>query len=202
MVSELFTLSFHVAQFEFLGGGQLEGIVGKVRTTSCLPPSTTTLLFDRELICEAGEIALSIPIHHLQRTVVARSEDAAAFVGRTLPRMLGVDRPQRAVSRLVAGLIYSDMRHASHSDLSLENIARRLGYSPATLRRRLAAEGLGFRQVRESVFGELAKDWLREGIAVSVIAEKLGYSDAFAFRRAFHRSYGCSPTEFRHTMTP
>jgi AraC-like DNA-binding protein len=94
------------------------------------------------------------------------------------------------------------MRHASRFGLSLENIARRLGYSPATLSRRLAAEGLGFRQVRESVFGELAKDWLREGIAVSVIAEKLGYSDAFAFRRAFHRSYGCSPTEFRRTLTP
>lgn len=79
-----------------------------------------------------------------------------------------------------------------------ERIARQLGMSLATLKRRLAARSLSFRALRDGVIIDLAKRALAEtSVTVSYVAMQLGYSEASAFNHTFVRLAGCSPRAYR-----
>ena len=102
---------------------------------------------------------------------------------------------------MVAGLIRDDKHGKAWTPTDRANVAARLGISETTLRRRLHDEGTTFRAVKDAVYDELAKEWLMAGeVSVEQIAERLGYSDSFAFRRAFQRSNGCPPTAYRKRL--
>jgi len=76
-------------------------------------------------------------------------------------------------------------------------VARQLGMSVATLRRRLADEGTRFRDLRAAVLDAQAKAMLRAGDRVDEIAEALGFSDFRSFSRAFKASNGMTPHAYR-----
>ncbi len=80
----------------------------------------------------------------------------------------------------------------------LGDVANGLNVSQRTLNRRLQAEGSSFRRLKSDAMADWAKQYLRETeYSVEVIAEELGYKDTANFRRAFRRSEGCSPVEYR-----
>lgn len=76
------------------------------------------------------------------------------------------------------------------------DVAGQMGLSVATLRRRLAEEGLKFRELREEVLNETAKRLLTEGRSVSDVSEALGFSEARAFNRAFKDWNGVTPKTY------
>jgi len=75
--------------------------------------------------------------------------------------------------------------------------ARQLGWSPATLRRQLATDGLPFRRLRDEILNDRARLELLGARSVADIAEALGYSDGRSFARAFKRWNGASPRRLR-----
>ncbi|WP_297491758.1 AraC family transcriptional regulator [Acidocella sp.] len=198
LLSDLWSLSFLLTEFEFLAGGPLEGVHGQVRQLACLPSATTRLLFDHPLIHGAAALALIFPARHLKRPVIAKAEDIDQFLGRVVPHSVGAEKSSRTLTMLVAGMAEAEIRQALPSSRH-EDIAERLGLSPATLRRRLFREGSTFRDIKEHVLDELAKEWLRGGLSVEATATRLGYSDTFAFRRAFQRRQHCSPSTYKNS---
>ena len=91
------------------------------------------------------------------------------------------------------------------ADPGLSGAARHLGVSPRTLHRRLAEGGSSYRGARDAARFQLAAEWLlRE--PVERVAERLGYSEPRAFRRAFKRWTGRAPAAWRRqaagTMLP
>ena len=77
-------------------------------------------------------------------------------------------------------------------------LAERFGQSPATLRRRLRAEGQTFRSIKDELRMARAEVLLAEGTrSVETIATDLGYSEASAFSRAYHSWTGRSPRRGR-----
>jgi AraC-like DNA-binding protein len=76
-------------------------------------------------------------------------------------------------------------------------IAASLAMSVATLRRKLAMEGVSFRQLSDQVFRESAGTLIASGESVEIIAAKMGYAEARSFRRAFQRVFDASPSEMR-----
>lgn len=82
---------------------------------------------------------------------------------------------------------------------SLYILAKKLHISPRTLMRHLENEGTNFRALRDEVLARRAiyylgeKQWKIDAVAVA-----LGYKDGSAFRRAFNRWFGQSPTEYRN----
>lgn len=79
---------------------------------------------------------------------------------------------------------------------SLPFVARRLGSSERTLRRRLASAGLSFRTLRDGVRRRRALEL--EGTArQSEIAAELGFDSLSAYRRAFARWTGMTPNAWR-----
>ena len=81
---------------------------------------------------------------------------------------------------------------------NLGDVAFDLNVSQRTLNRRLQVEHTSFRQLKSQALARWAKQYLRETEhSVEAIAQELGYKDAANFRRAFRKSEGCSPTEYR-----
>lgn len=80
----------------------------------------------------------------------------------------------------------------------LGEVASGLHVSIRTLNRHLKAENSSFRQLKSQALASRAKLYLREsGLSVEAIGETLGYQDTANFRRAFRKSEGCSPMEYR-----
>ncbi|MFI9099969.1 AraC family transcriptional regulator [Streptomyces fildesensis] len=78
-------------------------------------------------------------------------------------------------------------------------IAARLAVSPATLRRRLTAEGTSFQRLKDSVRRDAAIAGLSEGHEpIAQLAARLGFSEDTAFHRAFRRWTGTTPGAYRH----
>jgi AraC-like DNA-binding protein len=83
---------------------------------------------------------------------------------------------------------------------SLETAAEIIGTSPRTLRRRLADEGIGYRQVTDRVRFRRARELLADsGLSITEIAYGLGYSGPNNFTRAFRRMSTFTPGEYRRT---
>ncbi|HET8801265.1 MAG TPA: AraC family transcriptional regulator [Marinobacter sp.] len=84
---------------------------------------------------------------------------------------------------------------------SLETIATKLGMTPWTLQRHLAAEGSGFRELVDDTRRQLARDYIRETSAsLAEIAWLLGFANPAAFHKAYRRWFGESPGEHRKIL--
>lgn len=81
---------------------------------------------------------------------------------------------------------------------SFEGLAKRLGMSGPTLRRRLRGEGQSFGTIKDELRFVIAERLLQENrLSVAEVAAELGYSEPSAFYRAFHKWMGQSPGRFR-----
>ncbi|MFK8399962.1 AraC family transcriptional regulator [Pseudomonas sp. BGr12] len=83
-------------------------------------------------------------------------------------------------------------------DLCLERIAKRMNVPSWTLQRRLSEQGATFTDLVSEVRWRIACDKLAQSrLPISELAIQLGFSEVSAFSRAFKRSLGMSPREWR-----
>jgi AraC-like DNA-binding protein len=141
---------------------------------------------------EAGAIAF--PRHWLARTPPGANPSLRSyFTGlvRMAVQSSGSDTDRvRRIARLqlVGGRPSADAAAAA------------LGIHRRTMARRLAADGLTFKQLVSDLRFELACDMLTTTSApMAQIAEMLGYSDQTVFSRAFSRRFGRPPSQLRKT---
>ncbi len=83
-----------------------------------------------------------------------------------------------------------------HPRWGKERIGEQLGMSGRHLNRKLAAEAISFKGLREALLHEMAVQALRSGQSAAAVSEKLGFSDENAFVRAFRRWRGQTPAQF------
>lgn len=76
---------------------------------------------------------------------------------------------------------------------SLTQLANSLAMSERTLRRKLKKEGTCYRQLTDEARLSLANELLNSGLAVETVAERLGFSEASSFIRAYKRWTGVTP---------
>ena len=80
----------------------------------------------------------------------------------------------------------------------MDMVARDLGMTQRTLRRRLLDEGTTFLKLRDEVRLALSEEFLGDFVfSVELIAERLGYSDPTCFINAFKRWTGKTPLAYR-----
>ena len=203
LICALWSLRANLSQLEFLAGGELDGVSGRVCFGQCLPGTVTNLLFGRPLVFGAADTALIIPKSELSRAVAVRASDIPRFLAHFMRTMVGAYRSANTLRSLISTLICDDRLRGSGEPADMPTVARRLGLSAATARRRLQDEGATFREVKAEALDQLAKLWLLErGRTIEHISDRLGYSDPHAFRRAFHRRNGVSPRSYRSLISP
>jgi AraC-like DNA-binding protein len=137
-----------------------------------------------------------IPVK-LAREPNASGDPAAYAMAQEMCRKLLQQVPAKA--RSTSDRVRSLLLSKAPGSVTETDVASALFISKRTLARRLDAEGSSYRNIREQLLSELARRHLREStLSVEAVAALLGYNDAAAFRKAFHRWYGQSPKLFRH----
>ena len=80
----------------------------------------------------------------------------------------------------------------------LRDVAAVLALHPQTLRRRLAAEGTTFKQIKSDIRRDTALHFLgKRTLSVEEVAHRSGFSEASAFIRAFKGWTGLTPYSYR-----
>lgn len=84
---------------------------------------------------------------------------------------------------------------------SITQIAKLMGMSERTLRRRLDAEGKSFRTVLELARRESCEAYMRDaGVSHADVALRLGFNDQSAFSRAFKVWFNQTPSQYRQAL--
>lgn len=83
---------------------------------------------------------------------------------------------------------------------TVEQLAKRWGMSSRTLKRKLAAQDTSFSALVSAQRREVAMQLLRGSASIDEIAERLGYSDAQNFSRAFKRWTAMTPSAYRRSV--
>jgi AraC-like DNA-binding protein len=91
------------------------------------------------------------------------------------------------------------MKQGRPPPMSMDTVARSLGISVRSLRRRLASEQTSYYEIERDALVAAAKDMLRNGLlTIQEIADKMGFSSSAAFHHAFKRWMGVTPTVYRN----
>ncbi len=125
--------------------------------------------------------------HHPELYQVLRSEAERALIHLTR----GVGHAERLKQYILA-------RPPLGAIPDMEMVARDLGMSVRSLRRRLTEEGVSYKAVLEQAFGTVATRMLSDTRrSIQETAHAMGFSDPTAFHRAFKRWTGMTPKQYR-----
>jgi AraC-like DNA-binding protein len=147
----------------------------------CFRADTTAMVFRQE------DLALPLPKADAQLGEYLRS-----IAGQALAKRGGDDpSPLDRIRTLIAEELQRGVP-------GQEQVAKLLGMSERTLRRRLEEEGTSFREVLDETRAHLARSYVADQrIPLSEVAFLLGFSEPSAFHRAFKRWTGTTPSTFR-----
>lgn len=139
---------------------------------------------------------LDLAVDELDRPLPTRGSAELTGVAEAMCRDIVAPRRQRPG---VVGDVRVLITQRLPDGAPMGAVAAELGLTERSLRRRLAAEGTGYRELLDEVRSALARSLLggRATIPVADVAARLGYADAAAFTHAFRRWTGSSPAAYR-----
>lgn len=123
----------------------------------------------------------------------------AHFRGEVERKTLLLPRDAPGTASVVPAVIRAVSRAIdAGTPVELERIARTMGCSERTLRRRLEREGTTFRRVADDTRRARAETLLaRADVSITRAGLEAGFADASAFNHACRRWFGCAPGEAR-----
>jgi AraC-like DNA-binding protein len=143
----------------------------------------------------AGMTALRLDPRYLDSPFTRANPTLSAALHRHAQQLLDELGPSRRYATRVREYVVAALQSG---ESAANAVARRMKTSTRTLRRRLLAEGTTYTDVLADVRRELALRYLADSrLSVAEIAFLLSFSTVSAFRRAFQRWTGTSPSEYR-----
>ncbi|WP_116199739.1 AraC family transcriptional regulator [Amycolatopsis circi] len=149
------------------------------------------LVFGRHPQFDADALVLAFDAKLLPAPVLRSEAELAEFLE---------DQPEVSLATRDYGSSHADQVRAivEQGTTAPEDIAARLGISAQHLRRLLRAEETSIGEIRDAVRRDAAIASLRRGDeSIEKLAQRLGFSEASAFRRAFRRWTGRAPGDYR-----
>jgi AraC-like DNA-binding protein len=152
------------------------------------------LIYGAPCAFQAPRTALVVDRSVLDRPVLQDEAGLRAFLSRApgdvLARLDYGSTAAAQVRRLLGQSLPDRMPRPA-------DVAVRLAVSTQTLRRRLAAEGTSFQQIRDQLRRDVAVAALAAGtVSIEDLAQQLGFSEPSAFHRAFKRWTGSAPRSY------
>ncbi len=129
----------------------------------------------------------------LSAPVIRKGSELNFFLNNHLVYLMELNLSAGTLADRVRRLIAS----SAGMNAGMDQVANLLNTPETTLRRRLKAEGYPFKVIKENLRRERALYYLVEKhMAVTDVAELLGYSEASAFSRAFKQWTGFAPQNY------
>jgi AraC-like DNA-binding protein len=141
----------------------------------------------------AKENTIEFPTRRLDLVQVHGDSMLRAMLTDTADRLLREREGNSTAERVRTMLRY----RRDLSSLDANSLARAVGLSPRALRRRLGVEGASVTSLLDEARLRVAcEDLKRPESSIKEIAERLGFSEASAFHRAFKRWTGVTPAQY------
>lgn len=130
----------------------------------------------------------------LEQPLIFHNKHAANVKEQICQERVAEISPDNTILDRVKFLVRRDI----FNNISLDHIAESLCLSPRTLRRHLRAHDTSYKELVEAERKRVSLIQVRKPeVSLEDLADKLGYSDASSFSRAFKRWYGMSPKNFK-----
>ena len=143
---------------------------------------------------------------HLEAETLAEPCPNASLLSERMCRsicarfMRSMEADEPAIVRELRAKLFKAV--SSGNSPALSDLASQLNISTRTLARRLSLIGVKFQDLIDDVRSRLAKELLgNTGLSVENVAERLGFSDASNFSKAFKRWASKTPAEYRKCVS-
>lgn len=158
--------------------------------------SDSSRVYQAPIRYDEPHIGICFEARWLDLPIVQNAQSLREFLARAPANLLIKYRDPSSVSERLRRLL---RRHLNGAELpTLEAVSQLLDMTPQTLRRRLADEGHGFQALKDALRRDTAIEYLAQPELTLVdIAERLGFSEASTFHRAFKKWTGVAPGEYR-----
>jgi AraC-like DNA-binding protein len=147
-----------------------------------------------------AHVGMSFEARWLDLPVVQSPQSLREFLAGSPANLIVKYRDTSSLTERIRRLL----RKGLGSELpSLEEVGDALAVTPQTLRRRLRDEGRGFQQIKDELRRDAAIEYLlHTPLPLLDIANRVGFSEASTFHRAFKQWTGVAPGEYRATHGP
>lgn len=191
-------LSSFARLFGWLVGKDLSPLTVKICYGPVLDEHVVSWLLPWRVEYEAEDNLLCFPARYLALPLVRSAAELDELL-TTFPFDLATGRSSVTPASVWVGKICATALAHCSAPPNTEQIARQLGLSVATLKRRLSDENTSVRELKERCRCELAYDLLGDrSLTLREISLRLGFSDTTAFSRAFKAWTGRVPSAIRH----
>jgi AraC-like DNA-binding protein len=127
--------------------------------------------------------------------VVQNTESLRDFLQQAPTSLLVRYRDQTSLTERIRRLL---RRYLAEAMPSLDEVSQSLAMTPQTLRRHLQREGQGYQAIKDSLRRDVAVEYLSQpDLTLLDIANRLGFSEASTFHRAFKGWTGLAPGVYR-----
>lgn len=152
-------------------------------------------LFQAPVRYERDWLGLRFDVRWLDLPVVQNTQSLTEFLQQAPASLLVKYRDQTSLTERIRRLL----RRSLAGELpSLEAVGQSLAMTPQTLRRRLRDEGQGYQSIKDDFRRDVAIEYLGlPDLTLLDIANRLGFSEASTFHRAFKGWTGVSPGAYR-----
>lgn len=154
-------------------------------------------LFQAPVRYEQGSIGFRFEARWLDLPVVQNTHSLVEFLQQAPASLLVKYRDQSSLTERIRRLL---RRYLAEEMPSLEAVGQSLAMTPQTLRRRLRDEGQGYQAIKDDLRRDVAIEYLSQpDLTLLDIANRLGFSEASTFHRAFKGWTGVSPGAYRQS---
>lgn len=202
LLADLLGLTAYHRLFSWLIGETLDSAALAVAYGELIAAETLFDLFHYSIRFDAAASHFEFPARYLRKPVVRSYQELLELL-RFFPfdlftTDLQFQRLDEALHALIKGAL---LKHEPAPTIA--QLASLFNVSQATFRRRLEEEQTSITAIKEKCRHELASELLQnDQFTLEEIADKLGFSDAGAFRRAFKSWTGLTPSAYRQSLEP
>jgi AraC-like DNA-binding protein len=163
--------------------------------TAGMQSSETSRVYQAAVRHNQPHVGMSFDAHWLQLPLVQNAQSLREFLAGAPANLIVKYRDTSSLTDRIRRLL---RKRLGEELPSLEEVGDALAVTPQTLRRRLREEGRGFQQIKDELRRDTAIEYLvQTRLPLLEIANRVGFSEASTFHRAFKNWTGVAPGEYR-----